>query len=45
MQARSPPPTRYPPRLEQGTLCLHAESLPIGPPLLGHEIGTLPSEY
>ena len=35
MQARNPPPTRYPPRLEQGTLCLHVGSLPTGPPLLG----------
>ena len=38
MQARNPPPTRYPPRLKQGTLCLHAESLPTRPPLLGQEV-------
>ena len=35
MQARNPSLTRYPPRLEQGTLCLHVGSLPTGPPLLG----------
>ena len=35
MQARNPSLTWYPPRLEQGTLCLHVGSLPTEPPLLG----------
>ena len=35
MQARNPSLTWYPPRLEQGTLCLHVGYLPTEPPLLG----------